>query len=117
MKDLFQASRVLLTDNLFLAVGLGMALGVGQIGWQLVKKKPVEALQWMSLIIIMASGTATFFTRDPLFIMLKPSVIYVVVGIVMLKRGWMNRYLPPIALATAPDLGIVFGYVWAGLMF
>ena len=132
MKDLFQASRVLLadmastllflavyvlTDNLFLAVGLGMALGVGQIGWQLAKKKPVEALQWMSLIIIMASGTATFFTRDPLFIMLKPSVIYVVVGIVMLKRGWMNRYLPPIALATVPDLGIRFGYVWAGLMF
>jgi intracellular septation protein len=94
-----------------------MALGVGQIGWQLAKKKPVEALQWMSLIIIMASGTATFFTRDPLFIMLKPSVIYVVVGIVMLKRGWMNRYLPPIALATVPDLGILFGYVWAGLMF
>ena len=113
---LFLAVYVL-TDNLFVAVGLGMALGVGQIGWQLAKKKPVEALQWMSLIIIMASGTATFFTRDPLFIMLKPSVIYVVVGIVMLKRGWMNRYLPPIALATVPDLGIVFGYVWAGLMF
>jgi intracellular septation protein len=49
--------------------------------------------------------------------MLKPTVIYVVVGVVMLKRGWMNRYLPPIALATVPDLGILFGYVWAGLMF
>ena len=35
----------------------------------------------------------------------------------MLKRGWMNRYLPPIALATVPDLGIAFGYIWAGLMF
>jgi intracellular septation protein len=113
---LFLAVYVL-TDNLFVAVGLGMALGVGQIGWQLAKKKPVEALQWMSLIIIMASGTATFFTSDPLFIMLKPSIIYVVVGVVMLKRGWMNRYLPPIALATVPDLGILFGYVWAGLMF
>ena len=132
MKDLFQASRVLLadmastllflavyvlTDNLFLAVGLGMALGIGQIGWQLAKKKPVEALQWLSLLIILVSGTATFFTNDPLFIMIKPSIIYVVVGVVMLKRGWMNRYLPPIALATVPDLGILFGYVWAGLMF
>ena len=53
----------------------------------------------------------------PLFVMLKPSVIYVVVGVVMLKRGWMNRYLPPIAQATVPDLGIRFGYIWAGLMF
>lgn len=132
MKDLFQASKVLLLDlastllflgvyvasgNLFLAVGLGMALGLAQIGWQLFHKQPVEALQWLSLLIILASGSATFLTDDPLFVMLKPSVIYVVVGLVMLKRGWMNRYLPPIARATVPDLGITFGYVWAGLMF
>ena len=132
MKNLFQASRVLLLDmastllflgvyvatgNLFLAVGLGMALGLGQIAWHLFHREPVEALQWLSVVIILASGTATFFTNDPLFVMLKPSVIYVVVGVVMLKRGWMNRYLPPIAQATVPDLGIRFGYIWAGLMF
>ena len=35
----------------------------------------------------------------------------------MLRRGWMTRYLPPIAQATVPDLAITFGYVWAGLMF
>ncbi len=132
MKNLFQASRALLldmastllflgayvlTDNLFLAVGLGMALGIGQIGWHFVRKQPVEALQWLSVIIILASGTATFLTDDPRFVMLKPSIIYIVVGVVMLKRGWMNHYLPPIAKATVPDLGVTFGYVWAGLMF
>ena len=105
MKNLFQASRVLLLDmastllflgvyvatgNLFLAVGLGMALGLGQIAWHLFHREPVEALQWLSVVIILASGTATFFTNDPLFVMLKPSVIYVVVGVVMLKRGWMS---------------------------
>jgi intracellular septation protein A len=132
MKNLFQASRVLLLDmastllflgvylatgNLFLAVGLGMALGLGQIAWHLLHREPVEALQWLSVVIILASGTATFFTNDPLFVMLKPSLIYVVVGVVMLKRGWMNRYLPPIAQTTVPDLAVKFGYVWAGLMF
>lgn len=132
MKNLFQASKVLLLDlastllflgvyvatgNLFVAVGLGMALGLAQIGWQLFHRQPVEALQWLSLVIILASGAATFLTDDPLFIMLKPSIIYVVVGLVMLKRGWMTRYLPPIAQATVPDLAIAFGYVWAGLMF
>ena len=35
----------------------------------------------------------------------------------MLKRGWMTRYLPPIAQFAVPDLAITFGYVWAGLMF
>jgi intracellular septation protein A len=132
MRNLFQASKILLLDlastllflavyaltgNLFLAVGLGMALGIAQIGWQLAHKQPVEALQWLSLVIIFASGTATFLTDDPLFVMMKPSIIYLIVGLVMLKRGWMTRYLPPIARATVPDLAITFGYVWAGMMF
>jgi intracellular septation protein A len=94
-----------------------MALGIAQIGWQLAHKQPVEALQWLSLVIIFASGTATFLTDDPLFVMMKPSIIYLIVGLVMLKRGWMTRYLPPIARATVPDLAITFGYVWAGMMF
>jgi intracellular septation protein A len=132
MRNLFQASKILLLDlastllflavyaltgNLFLAVGLGMALGIAQIGWQLARKQPVEALQWLSIVIIFASGTATFLTDDPFFVMLKPSIIYVIVGLVMLRRGWMTRYLPPIAQATVPDLAITFGYVWAGMMF
>lgn len=131
MKNLFDAARVLLldlastllflavyllTDNLFLAVGLGMALGVAQIGWQLSQRKAVGALQWLSVVLVLASGTATFFTRDPHFVMLKPSVIYVVVGAVMLKRGWMNRYLPPRA-EPVKDVATLFGYAWAGLMF
>jgi predicted lysophospholipase L1 biosynthesis ABC-type transport system permease subunit len=28
----------------------------------------------------------------------------------------MNRYLPPIVVETAPDLGRAFGYVWAAAM-
>jgi hypothetical protein len=48
--------------------------------------------------------------------MLKPSAIYCIVGLVMLKRGWMNRYLPPRAAPVA-DVATTFGYVWAGLMF
>ncbi|MBS0219439.1 MAG: septation protein IspZ [Proteobacteria bacterium] len=131
MKNLFQAARVLLldlastllflaiyllTDNLLLAVGLGMALGVAQIGRELLQRKPVAALQWISVVAVLASGTATFVTRDPLFVMLKPSIIYAVVGAVMLKRGWMNRYLPPRA-ASVLDVATTFGFVWAGLMF
>ena len=35
----------------------------------------------------------------------------------MLKRGWMNRYLPPIARRPCRTSASLFGYVWAGLMF
>jgi intracellular septation protein A len=48
--------------------------------------------------------------------MIKPSVIYLIAGIVMLKPGWMNRYLPPAAIELVPDIGIIFGFAWAGLM-
>jgi intracellular septation protein len=36
---------------------------------------------------------------------------------VMLKRGWMNRYLPPAAIELVPDIAVIFGYAWSGLMF
>jgi intracellular septation protein len=49
--------------------------------------------------------------------MIKPSLIYVIVGLVMLKRGWLNRYLPPIAIEMVPDVAVIFGYVWSSLMF
>ena len=132
MKNLFEAAKLLLLDmastffflvvflltkNLPLSVGLGMLLGVAQIGWQFARKQPIDTMQWMSLFLVLGAGAATLLTDDPRFVMLKPSVIYVIVGVVMLKPGWMNRYLPPVAMAVVPDIAVIFGFVWAGLMF
>jgi ABC-type transport system involved in multi-copper enzyme maturation permease subunit len=41
----------------------------------------------------------------------------VIIGVVMLKPGWMNRYLPAVAIEIVPDIAYIFGFVWAGLMF
>ena len=132
MKNLFEAGKLLLLDmaatllflvlyllthNVTLSVVLGMVLGVAQIGWQFARRKPIDTMQWMSLFLVLGAGTVTLITDDPRFIMIKPSVIYIVVGIVMLKRGWMNRYLPPIAIELVPDIAIIVGYAWSGLMF
>jgi intracellular septation protein A len=51
-------------------------------------------MELLSLFLVIAAGTATLLTNDPRFVLFKPSVIYVIVGVVMLKPGWMNRYLP-----------------------
>jgi intracellular septation protein len=114
---LFFLGLYLLTHNVALSVVLGMALGAAQIGWQLARRKPIDAMQWMSLFLVLGAGTVTLITDDPRFVMIKPSVIYVIVGVVMLKRGWMNRYLPPVAIELVPDIAVIFGYVWSGLMF
>lgn len=132
MKSLLSAARALLMDlastilffvvytvthDTTLAVALGLMLAIGQIGWNLLRKMPVDTLQWISAVVVLASGSAAIVTNNPQFVMAKPSVIYILVGWAMLKRGWMNRYLPPRALDFVPDLAITFGYVWAGLMF
>jgi len=106
-----------LTGNVVLAVGLGIALAVLQIGWRLLRRQTVDALQWISLVVIIASGAATLVTHDPRFMMIKPSVIYLLIGWAMLQRGWMLRYMPPRAVEYVPDLIVTSGYVWAGLMF
>ncbi len=105
------------TKNVTFAVVAAMILGSAQIGWQIFLQKPIDTMQWMSLVLVLGSGAATLLTADPRFVMLKPSVIYAVVGVVMLKRGWMSRYLPPVAVALVPDIAILFGYLWAALMF
>jgi intracellular septation protein A len=74
-------------------------------------------MQWMGLFLVLGAGAVTLITNDPRFVMIKPSVIYIIVGVVMLRRGWMNRYLPPVAIALVPDIAVIFGYVWSGLMF
>ncbi|MGA2042543.1 MAG: septation protein IspZ [Roseiarcus sp.] len=107
----------LLTRNVTLAVVIAIAIGLAQIGWEIARRQPIEAMQWMSLFLVVAAGVATLLTKDPRFVLIKPSVIYVIVGVVMLKPGWMNRYLPPVAIAIVPDVAVVFGFIWAGLMF
>ncbi|MGL9623751.1 septation protein IspZ [Bradyrhizobium sp. U531] len=107
----------LLTHNTVLSVALGSALGVIQIASQLVRRRPVHSMEWLSLFLVVAAGSATIITDDPRFLLFKPSVIYVIVGIVMLKAGWMVRYLPAVAKAVSSDVAIVVGYSWAALMF
>jgi intracellular septation protein len=106
----------LLTHNTILSVALGSAAGVVQIAIPLIRRKPVHTLEWLSLFLVIAAGTATILTDNPRVMLLKPSVIYAVVGIVMLKAGWIIRYLPPIARAVSSDVAVVVGYAWAAVM-
>ena len=132
MKSLAIAGRVLLLDFastlLFIAlysftrsveisVIAGIVLAVAQLGWKLFHRAWPDALQWISLVVVLASGSATLATHNLVFVMWKPSAIYILVGGAMLQRGWMVRYMPPVVMELMPDLVIAFGYVWAGLMF
>ena len=85
-----------LTHNTVLAVSLGMALGVAQIATLFIRRKPIGAVGWLSLVLIIASGSTTLLTNDPRFMLFKPSVFYAIAGVVMLKPGWMLRICRPL---------------------
>lgn len=107
----------LFTHNIPLAVAVGMGLGIAQISVQFSRKKPIETMEWLSLFLVLASGMAALLTDNPRFVLFKPSVLYAIVGVVMLKPGWINRYLPPLAKAVVADVATLAGFLWAGLMF
>ena len=114
---LFFLAVYAITHSIALAVAAGMALALGQIGWELARGRSIDALQWFGLVVIVSLGTATLVSGNPLFVMLKPSLIYVAVGLVMLKPGWMTRYMPAIVQENGADIVKVYGYLWSLLMF
>jgi intracellular septation protein A len=62
-------------------------------------------------------GSVTLLTNDPRFVLAKPSIAHFAIGAIMLKRGWMLRYVPPIVSETIPEYVTIAGYAWAALMF
>ena len=62
-------------------------------------------------------GGVTLLTNDPRFMLAKPAIAHFAIGAIMLKRGWMLRYMPPIVAETIPEYVTAAGYAWAALMF
>jgi intracellular septation protein len=132
MNNLMYAARPLLEDffstliflvlialkvDVRIATAAAIGVGVLQLAWRVMRGQPIPGLQWMGLGLVVVFGTASLITHDVRFVMFKPSIIYVIVGGAMLQRGWMLRYMPPVAAGHGQEIMTLFGYVWAGLMF
>lgn len=118
--DLFSsllfAALVALRVDAQIATAAAIGFGLAHIGLWLALRKPIAPLQWASLALVLTLGTASLFLHDVRFLMAKPTVIYLILAGVMLKRGWMLRYLPPVAVGHGEATMVAFGYAWAGLM-
>jgi intracellular septation protein len=107
----------LATDNIVLATSVAITGAIGQVIFSRVRGKPLHVMTWASLALVIVLGGATILTRDPRFVLAKPAIAHFAIGAIMLKRGWMLRYMPPIVVETIPDYITFAGYAWAGLMF
>jgi intracellular septation protein A len=107
----------LLTGNVVLATCVAIAGAIAQLIHARVTGRHLGFMTYASLALVIVLGSATLLTSDPRFVLAKPSIAHFAVGAIMLKRGWMLRYLPPIVIETIPEYVTVAGYAWAALMF
>jgi intracellular septation protein A len=107
----------LTTDNVILATSVAIVGAVGQVIYSRVKGEPLSFMTWASLALVIVLGSATLLTHDPRFVLAKPSIAHFAIGAIMLRRGWMLRYVPPIVAETIPEYVTFAGYAWAVLMF
>ena len=115
---IFFAALIAITGNIYLATGVGIAVGILQVVVQLLRKKPVAAMQWMSLALVVVFGGLTLYLHDPRFVIVKFALAHVAIGAVMLRPNWMSRYLPKIVTDTLSVRELTFySAMWPVMMF
>src|SRR3982074_2188843 len=93
----------LATDNVLLATGVAIAGAIAQVIYSRVKGKPLGYMTYASLALVIVLGSETLLTHDPRFVLAKPAIPPFAIGAIILKRGWMLRYLPAIVTDNIPE--------------
>jgi intracellular septation protein len=107
----------LASGNIVLATAVAIAGAIGQLIHGRIKRRELGFMTYASLLLVIVLGSATILTQDPRFVLAKPSIAHFAIGAIMLKRGWMLRYMPPIVAETIPEYVTFAGFAWAALMF
>jgi len=79
--------------DIFVATGIAIAATLAQIGWSLVRRHRIAAMQWTSLAVIVVFGGATLVLHDETFIKWKPTVLYWAGGGALLVSLALGRNL------------------------
>ena len=61
---------------ILLATAVAILATLAQVLWLLMRRRHVDTMLWVSLVIILVFGGATIYFHDDLFIKWKPTVLY-----------------------------------------
>ncbi|CCE03512.1 septation protein IspZ [Bradyrhizobium sp. STM 3809] len=117
LSAIFFLALYLATGSVVIATAVAIAVAVAQFAHAKIRGRQLGFMTYASLGLVIVLGTVTLITNDPRFMFAKPAIAHFAVGMIMLKRGWMLRYVPPVVTDTIPGAVTVAGYAWAALMF
>ena len=69
--------------GIYVATAVAIGASLAQVAWLKIRRKPVHAMLWASLGIIVVFGGATLLLQDETFIKWKPTVLYWLFGAVL----------------------------------
>lgn len=105
------------TGDIIIATAVAIVGAVAQFIRARIRQEKLDIMTWASLALVIVLGTATLLTKDPRFVLIKPSIAHFAIGAIMLRKDWMLRYSPPMVRDNIPHLATIAGYAWAALMF
>jgi len=116
--SIFFAALLFITGNVYIATGIGIAIGIAQVAYLRLRGRPIALMQWMSLALVVVFGTLTLYFHDPRFVMVKFTIVHLAIAAAMLQPNWMSRYLPKIVTETLSVAELtLYSAMWPVLMF
>lgn len=82
--------------DIYTATIVAMIATIGQILWVYYRHRKIDAMQWVSLVMILVFGSLTIFLHDKTFIQLKPTALYWLFSAVLFisaeffKKNWIQ---------------------------
>lgn len=76
---------------ILLATAVAILATLGQVLWLLVRRRHVDTMLWVSLVIIVVFGGATIYFHDEMFIKWKPTVLYWCFALALLGAQMLMR--------------------------
>jgi intracellular septation protein len=76
---------------ILLATAVAILASLGQVLWLLLRRRHVDTMLWVSLVIIVVFGGATIYFHDEMFIKWKPTVLYWCFALALLGAQLLMR--------------------------
>ncbi len=109
-----------LLGGIYWATGAAIVGALAQFGWLRLRRQKIGVVHWLTLVLVVVFGGATLLLHDPVFIKMKPTVLYglfaliLLVGKVAFRRDLLRHVMTTIDL---PDpVWTRLTWAWVGFL-